>query len=597
MQEKWILHTKKADFTGIGEKLGVNPVLIRVLRNRGLTDEEDFRHFFLDTLEDMHDPWLMKDMAKAVNLILAAIAGGTKIRVISDYDIDGVCSGTILVKGLRSMGAEVSLAIPDRITDGYGINERLVREAAGEGAGMILTCDNGIAAFQPVELAKSLGMTVIITDHHEIPFEMTEQGRRELIPPADAVLNPKQMDCHYPFKELCGGGVAYKLMDALYRQTGRGENAVRVFLEPAAIATIGDIVELQGENRIIARHGLRDIRRSAWPGIRKLAAVNGIPLENVGEYHIGFIMGPCLNAGGRLDSAKMAAELLMCENGEEAKAEQLALRLKELNDARKQMTQEGVEQAKRQLPLWEDQPVQVLYLPDCHESLAGIIAGRIREFCYKPTIILTDGEDGVKGSGRSIESYSMFEKLSECRELFTRFGGHPMAAGLSMEKDKIELLRQKLNERAGLSRDDLTPKKYIDMRLPLSGISFSLVEELQKLRPWGKGNERPVFAEKGLKVDKLRVFGKNRNVIRIWFSDEAGYRMEGIMFGDGDEFLSQMRTSCGETETEAALMGRENHIRADILFEPEKNEYMQHHELQMKLHGIKFQTGKNRTGG
>ncbi|MBE5921445.1 MAG: single-stranded-DNA-specific exonuclease RecJ [Lachnospiraceae bacterium] len=589
IKEQWMLHTKKADFSGLGAKLGVDPVLIRIMRNRNLVTENEFRHFLYDTPADMHDPWLLKDMRRAVNLILAALGAGTRIRIISDYDIDGVCSGAILLRGLKSLGADVDLAIPNRIMDGYGINDSLIGQAYDDGIGMIITCDNGIAAVDAIRYAKELGLTVIVTDHHDIPFEETATDKCEILPPADAIINPKQSDCEYPCKHLCGGGVAYKLMDALFRQVGRGETAVLPLLELAAIATIGDIVDLQGENRIIARYGLQMIRESKYIGVRKLAEVNQIALDTISAYHIGFILGPCLNASGRLDSAKMAAELLLLDGADaEKQAENIALQLKELNDIRKAMTNEGVEEAKKQLDFYADDQVLVLYLPNCHESLAGIIAGRIREYCYKPTIILTNAEEGAKGSARSIEAYNMFEKLSQCKDLMTKFGGHPMAAGLSLPEENIDILRKRLNAQANLSEKDLTPKTYIDLRMSLKHVSETLIEELKILEPFGKANEKPVFAERHLSVVRLGVLGKKRNVIRMTFEDETGLRMDGIAFGDSEEILETAKCDCGAEAVEAALAGRTNPIYADILFEPSVNEYLGRRTLQLRLLSFRF---------
>lgn len=590
VKEKWMIYNKKADFEAIGRELGVSPVLIRILRNRGLTDPEEFRSFFYDTPEDMHDPWLMKDMTRAVNLIFEKIQTAEKIRVISDYDIDGVCSGTILVRGLRTIGADVDLAIPDRVRDGYGINLRLIDEAYAAGVTLIITCDNGIAAVGAVAHAKELGMTVIVTDHHDIPFEEDETGRCEILPPADAILNPKQAECGYPFKELCGAGVAYKLIDALYRQAGKGDKAVRPFLELAGIATIGDIVSLQGENHIIAKYGLEDARNSRCTGLRALADACEVKLEDINAYRVGFQLGPCLNAGGRLESAMLAAELLLYDEDEQEKAEACARKLKELNDQRKGMTEDGVKEAMAEAARYPDDRVLVLYLKNCSESVAGIVAGRIREYFYRPVIILTNASEGVKGSGRSIEGYSMFEKISACKDLLTKFGGHPMAAGLSMEKKDIDEFRIRLNRDAGLTVEDLTPKVHIDLKLPFYAISEPLIEELKLLEPTGKSNERAVFAESGVRVEQIRILGANRNVARLDLTDTSGTRLPGILFlSEGEEeFLARAREEAGSRGIDAALLGRPSGLQARILFNPEINEYRGVRSIQLKIKGIEF---------
>ncbi|MCD8119900.1 MAG: single-stranded-DNA-specific exonuclease RecJ [Lachnospiraceae bacterium] len=591
-KEKWMIYNKKADFEAIGRELGVSPVLVRILRNRGLTEPEEFRSFFYDTPEDMHDPWLMKDMARAVNLIFGFISAKKKIRVIADYDIDGVCSGTILVRGLRSLGADVDLAIPDRVRDGYGINQRLIDEAHAAGVSLIVTCDNGIAAVGAVAHAKELGMTVIVTDHHDIPFEEDETGRREILPPADAILNPKQADCGYPFKELCGAGVAYKLIDALYRQAGRGVQAVRPFLELAGIATIGDIVALQGENHIIAKYGLKDARQSHYVGLRCLAEASGISPEEIDAYRVGFVLGPCLNAGGRLESAMLAAELLLYDEDEQPKAEACARKLKELNDQRKGMTEDGVREAMEEAERFPDDQVLVLYLKNCSESVAGIVAGRIREYFYRPVIILTNASEGVKGSGRSVEGYSMFEKISACKDLLTKFGGHPMAAGLSLPEENIDEFRIRLNRDAGLTPEDLTPKVHIDLKLPFYAINERLIEELKLLEPTGKANERAVFAQTGVRVEQIRILGAGRNVARLTLTDSAGTRLPGILFlNEGEEeFLNRARAEGGRRNTDAALLGRPSALQARILFTPELNEYRGMRSIQLRIRGIEFYT-------
>lgn len=539
--EKWMVAAKRADFKGIGERFGIDQVTARIIRNRDVIGEKAIEKYLHGSRKDFYSPWLLKDMEKAVAILQEKIENRNRIRIIGDYDIDGVMSTYILLESLRGLECDVDMMIPNRITDGYGINEHLIEQAWQEGRDTIITCDNGIAAVTQIRKAKDLGMTVIVTDHHEVPFEDLEGGRKEILPPADAIVNPKQKACSYPFAGLCGAVVAMKVMEALYEKMAPEVDLVDKMLPFAGIATIGDVMDLQDENRILVKEGLQRLHHTTNLGLQELIRVNNLEPENISPYHIGFILGPCLNASGRLDTAKRALQLLLADNREEAAV--LAGDLKNLNESRKEMTAQGLEKAIEQVEstsMMED-TVLVVFLPECHESLAGIIAGRLREKYHKPSFVLTRGEEGVKGSGRSIESYSMYEKLCECKEYLTKFGGHPMAAGLSLEEENVEHFRRKLNEQSGLTEEDLVEKVTIDVPMPIHYIRKDLVQELSLLEPFGKGNEKPLFAQKNLWVSQMRVFGKNRNVVKMRLTDENGYPMDGVYFGNGDEFAEEGR--------------------------------------------------------
>lgn len=532
---------KRADFKGIGERFGIDQVTARIIRNRDVIGEKAIEKYLHGSRKDFYSPWLLKDMEKAVAILQEKIENRNRIRIIGDYDIDGVMSTYILLESLRGLECDVDMMIPNRITDGYGINEHLIEQAWQEGRDTIITCDNGIAAVTQIRKAKDLGMTVIVTDHHEVPFEDLEGGRKEILPPADAIVNPKQKACSYPFAGLCGAVVAMKVMEALYEKMAPEVDLVDKMLPFAGIATIGDVMDLQDENRILVKEGLQRLHHTTNLGLQELIRVNNLEPENISPYHIGFILGPCLNASGRLDTAKRALQLLLADSREEAAV--LAGDLKNLNESRKEMTAQGLEKAIEQVEstsMLED-TVLVVFLPECHESLAGIIAGRLRERYHKPSFVLTRGEEGVKGSGRSIESYSMYEKLCECKEYLTKFGGHPMAAGLSLEEENVERFRRKLNEQSGLTEEDLVEKVTIDVPMPIHYIRKDLVQELSLLEPFGKGNEKPLFAQKNLWISQMRVFGKNRNVVKMRLTDENGYPMDGVYFGNGDEFAEEGR--------------------------------------------------------
>ena len=512
--EKWVVAAKRADFNSIGQEFEIDPVIARLIRNRDVTGQDNIRMYLKGSIKDIPSPWLMKDMKKAVKIIKEKVSEKAKIRIIGDYDIDGVMSTYVLLRGLIRIGADVDTYIPDRVADGYGIHEHLINRAEEDKVDTILTCDNGIAAVSEIQLAKEKGMTVIVTDHHEIPYKETENGREIILPPADAILNPKQQDCPYPGKNLCGAVVAFKLISALYEEFCVPGEELEDFYELAAIATVGDVMDLQGENRILVKEGLKRLKNTGNLGLRELIRVNGLEDSKITAYHVGFVLGPCINASGRLDTAARSLALLNAENqGEAAK---LAGDLTALNQSRKSLTEEGKEAAIHQVENTDlkNDRVLVIYLPDCHESIAGIIAGRIKEKYHKPTFVLTKGENSAKGSGRSIEAYSMYEELVRCADLLIQFGGHPMAAGLSIE-----------------------PKIVIDVPMPISYITKNLIRQIALLEPFGKGNTKPLFAQKGLKVLDAVVVGRNRNVAKVRLMDPQGTVMDGVYFGEADEFV------------------------------------------------------------
>mgnify|MGYP000676566885 FL=1 len=542
--EKWFVAMKKADFNGIAEKYQISPIIARLMRNRDVIGDEAIDFYLNGTVEDLYDGLLMKDMDRAVDILKEKIEEGKKIRVIGDYDIDGVNATYILQQGLAGLGADVDTDIPDRIKDGYGLNQMLIDRALEDDVDTIITCDNGIAAMNEIAYGKENGMTIVVTDHHEVPYLEENGEKKYLLPPADAVVDPHRADCGYPFKGLCGAAVAYKLVEVLYRVSGKSDQEVEhlqeSLMENVAIATIGDVMDLVGENRVFVKKGLELLKTTKNEGLHALMQCTGVDTANLNTYHIGFVIGPCINAGGRLDTAKRALELLNASNRREAVT--LAADLKELNDSRKEMTEEGVEEAVRQIESssWKDDQVLVVYLPECHESIAGIIAGRIKERYYRPTFVLTRGETGVKGSGRSIEAYDMFAEMNRCRELFTKFGGHKLAAGLSLDEENVEVFRKRINELADLTEEDLQMKVSIDMRLPFPYINEELIHELKILEPFGKGNGKPLFAESKLRVIQPRIFGKNRNVLKCRLEDQQGNQMEAVYFGEVEDCLQQM---------------------------------------------------------
>ena len=552
--ERWVLLRKGADFEGIGRRFQISPRMACLIRNREVTGDEAIDQYLNGTIGDLYDGMLMKGMDQAVDILREKIADRKRIRIIGDYDIDGINAVYILMEGIRKLGGDVDSDIPDRIRDGYGLNVELVRRAHAEGIDTIVTCDNGIAAADEIAYGKSLGMTVIVTDHHEVPYDEEGEERHYLLPPADAVIDPKQPECGYPFKGLCGAAIAYKLVEALCEAMGKDADELDYLIENAAIATVGDVMDLCGENRIIVKEGLEMLGRTHNLGLRSLMECTKIERERIRAYHIGFVLGPCMNASGRLDTAKRALKLLGAEDKREADI--LAQELKALNDSRKEMTEEAVEQARELVettPAGEDK-VLVIYLPQCHESLAGIVAGRIRERYYKPVFVLTDAEEGVKGSGRSIDAYHMFEELSRCRELLTRYGGHRLAAGLSLKRENVKLLS--------------------DMELPFSCVTEDFVQELSLLEPFGKGNTKPVFAARNVEILSGRILGKNQNVLKLRVQDEAATEIDAMCFQQMDVLLDMLKERYGTQAVEDMLAGRRSRMVISITFYPDINEYM-----------------------
>ncbi len=572
--ERWVLLRKGADFEAIGKKYQISPRLACLIRNRDVIGEEAVDRYLNGTISDLYDGMLMKDMDKAIDILKEKILEDKKIRVIGDYDIDGVNATYILLEGLERLGADVDSDIPDRISDGYGLNRHLVERAYEAGVDTLITCDNGIAAADEIAYGKEMGMTVIVTDHHEVPFDEQDGEKRYRIPPADAVMDPKQPDCLYPFKGLCGSAVAYKLMEALWESMGKDSADLDDLIENVAIATIGDVMDLEDENRIFVKEGLQMLRRTKNPGLKALIECTGIDKNSLNSYHIGFVLGPCINASGRLDTAKRALELLRA--GTQKEADILAGDLKALNDSRKDMTEEAVKQAEEQVETTtiSKDKVLVVYLPDCHESLAGIVAGRIRENYYKPVFVLTDAEEGVKGSGRSIDGYHMYEELNECKELLTKFGGHRLAAGLSLPKENVGKFREMLNKNCTLTEEEMKEKVTIDMEMPFGCVTEGLVKELELLEPFGKGNTKPVFAARDVTLLGARILGKNRNVLKLQVQDVNGCRIEAMLFHHADDFLGKLEEQYGKTEVEALLKGRGRQIRISMTYYPDINEYM-----------------------
>lgn len=531
MNSKWMVYAKKADFKQIASEYGIDQVLARIIRNRDICGSKDIDMYLNGNLNDIHNPHSMKDADKFVDIITKKIEEHKPVRIIGDYDIDGICSIYILFCGLKAAGADVDYVVPHRINDGYGINEHLIDNAINEGIDTIVTCDNGIAAYNQVRYAKENGITMIVTDHHDVPFEIKDDKKVYIVPPADAVINPKQADCDYPFKLLCGAGVAYKLISLLYDRLGFDKKELEDYIEFMAIATVGDIVDLIDENRIVVKYGLKHIAHTKNTGLRALIEECQLDINNISSYHIGFVIGPCLNASGRLDTARQAIELMLCKDNE--KAHNMAKELIALNNERKSMTEQETQKAIELVEntgLLKDR-VLVIYLKDCHESIAGIIAGRIKERYYRPTFVITNAEDGAKGSGRSIEGYNMYEEINKCKNVLTKYGGHPMAAGLSLAISDIDIFRKMLNDNAILTDEDLIPKMWIDVPMPVSYANIRLVNQLKLLEPFGKGNEKPVFADRNLYVKTASVIGKNKNVLRCQLETEDGTYVPAVQFG------------------------------------------------------------------
>ena len=571
--ENWVLLRKGADFQHISEKFHMSPRVASLIRNRDVIGDDAIEKYLNGTIADLYDGMLMKDMDKAVAVLGEKIKENAKIRIIGDYDIDGIQSTYILLEGFRMLGADVDSDIPDRMKDGYGLNRNLIDRALEADVDTIITCDNGIAAAEEIAYAKSMGMTIVVTDHHEVPYTEIGAGRRYILPEADAVVDPKQEDCTYPFKGLCGAAVAYKLVEALMEAMGKDAEDADYLMENVAIATIGDVMDLVDENRIFVKQGLDMLKRTENLGLKALMECTGVNVDKLSSYHIGFVIGPCMNASGRLDTAKRALELL--EAKKVAEADLLAGDLKALNDSRKDMTAQAVEEAFIQVENSElkDADVLVVYLPECHESLAGIVAGRIREKYYRPVFVLTKGAEGLKGSGRSIETWHMYEGLNRVKHLLSKFGGHKMAAGLSMPEENLEQFRKEINEKSGITPEDLNEKIAIDMQLPFECVNEKFIGELAVLEPFGKGNARPVFAERQVQVESARILGKNKNVLKLQVKDLHGTRMDAMYFGDVNTFVEYVREKFGDIACECLLRGHGHGIVMAFTYYPDINEY------------------------
>lgn len=585
---KWFVTTKKADFNAIAERWHITPIVARILRNRDLVTEDEIEMFLNGTPEDMHDPKDMKDMDTAVSMIASAITQEQKIRIVGDYDIDGICASYILLTGLRRCKADVDVKLPDRMKDGYGISDAIIEQAHQDGIHLIVTCDNGIAAYEQIVYAKQLGMDVIVTDHHEVSYEVSDAGEKQYqLPPAGAVVDPHREDCRYPYAGICGAVVAYKLIEALYKAMGVPKSEMDELLEFAAIATVGDVMELRDENRIIVKYGLEHIKGTQNIGLRALMDVTQIERDKLSPFHIGFVLGPCINATGRLDSAERALSLFMTKDSGEAL--RIAGDLKALNDSRKDMTKHYQELAFSEVEKMKaPDRVLVIYLPDCHESLAGIIAGRVKERYYKPTFILTKTADGVKGSGRSIEAYHMYEEMTRCKELFSKYGGHRMAAGLSMREEDIETLRQRLNAQTILTEDDMQEKVQIDVPMPMTYATKELVQEIEMLAPFGIGNPKPLFAEKHILIRAARIMGKNQNVVKLKIESEDGTVADAIWFGDGNAFRQEMATRFGE-EAAKTFEGKGEKVKLSIAYYPALNVYMGRENIQINIQHYQYE--------
>ncbi len=606
MNEKWYVAAKKADFQGVAKRFGIDPVTARIIRNRDVVGDDEIRQYLYGTRAELGDPAQLQGGLEAASLLKQKIEAGKKIRIIGDYDIDGVNSTYILYRALTRCGAQVDYEIPDRMKDGYGLNISLLKLALEEGIDTVLTCDNGISAIAEIAYAKENGMTVIVTDHHEPLFEeVPEEDQAETIqpqtdtarripspdgtrifrlPPADVLVNPKQPNCRYPYKKLCGAAVAWKVVCLLYRLYGMEEEAEQ-FLQFVGFATVGDVMELDGENRILVKEGLKQLRITQNYGWRALIQANNLDFDTLNSYHIGFVLGPCINASGRLDTAKRSLRLLLAKDA--AEAELLAARLKQLNDERKELTQAAVDLACEQIDgsTEANDRVLVVYLPDCHESIAGIVAGRIRERYGKPTFVVTnaEAEDEAKGSGRSIEAYSMFEEMVKCQDLFRKFGGHPMAAGFSLPRSRIDEMRRRLNENCTMTEEDMAEKIMVDVPMPINYIRESLVEELAVLEPFGNGNEKPLFAERHLKLLSARILGKNANVLKLQVANATGCTMEALYFGIPDNILSYLTDKYGKNEVQKLLWGKVNQIEMDLTYYPSINEYQGRRTLQIVI--------------
>lgn len=590
---QWLLMTKGADFQAIGEKYHIDPLVARLIRNRGIVEDREIGKYLYGDSESFHDPMLLKDMDSACKKLEEKIAQGKKLRVIGDYDVDGVCSTAILLKGFRFLGGNADAVIPHRVKDGYGLNRELIRDAAEAGIDMVVTCDNGISAKEEIAYAYELGMTVIVTDHHEVPYEEENGKKRYRLPIAEAVIDPKREDCDYPFSGICGAFVAYKLICAMVD----GGSAKRLLsgtdweknwkrkkeemLQLAAFATVGDVMELKDENRALVKTGLDLMRNTSYVGLKALLSVMGRWGSPVTAYHLGYLLGPCINATGRIDTASRALELLMAE--QESEAMHLAGELKAMNDSRKAITERGTAQAVEQIEKgeYDDSSVYVIYLPECHESIAGIIAGRIRERYHHPTLIITDAEDGLKGSGRSIENYDMYQELSAVGDVFTKFGGHSQAAGFSLAKDKLPELRRRLNENSRLTEADFREKLHIDAQVPFAYITPQLLDQFALLEPFGNGNPKPLFAKKDILLCHARILGAEGKVGKYQIRDTDGRTAELTAFYDKNkEFRDFLALRYGEEKVKEAFAGCGEGLKFSAAYYPQWNEYQGRKTIQ-----------------
>ena len=595
---KWMVSMKKSDFQATASKFGIRDITARLLTNRGITSDEDIEMYLHGDKSLLHDPYELSDIKKGAAIIIDEINKNSAIRVIGDYDVDGICSTYILVSGLRMFGADVDFVLPDRVKDGYGLSVKLVDDAFDAGKSVILTCDNGIAASEQIAHAKEKGMTVVVTDHHEVPVD----SDKEILPEADAVIDPKRRDDKSSFREICGAVVAYKFLQVVATELGRmGEAEVQSFFDEmlvfAGLATVCDVMELRDENRVIVKESLKRIADSKNIGLRALINVNKLEADAMTAFHYGFVIGPCLNASGRLDLASRAMSLFLEEDYN--KAVSIATDLKNLNDSRKDMTVKGVDRASDLIDIeisGDGLPkVLVVFLPEVHESIAGIIAGRIREKYNRPTIILTeaakedDDQDGqtvkmAKGSGRSIEKYDMFAELSKVKELFAKFGGHKMAAGLSLPVENIEELRKRLNENCSLSEEDFVPVLHLDMALPFSAVDEDLIYEFSLLEPFGNGNTKPVFANRNVKLLSGRILGKNKNCGKYRVSDDSGKVYEMMYFGDMDGFHEFLKSSFGDGAVDDLYNGyTDGSMMIKTAYYPNINSYMGKNTIQMVM--------------
>lgn len=587
--EKWYISAKKADFNKIAQEFHISPVTARLMRNRDLIAEEEMRQYLYGNLSDLPNPHLLKDADRGAEILKEKILEGKKIRIISDYDADGVSSNYILYRGLKRCGADVDYKIPDRVEDGYGINEHLISQAFEEGIDTIVTCDNGIAASSQISYGKNLGITFVVTDHHDIPYQEDENGKIHfLLPDADAVINPKRADCPYPSKNICGAVVACKFIQVLYDYFQIDWREMEEFLEITAVATVCDVMPLTGENRILVKEGLKRMQNTGIPGLKALIEENGLGSKKITAYHLGFVLGPCINASGRLASAKDALDLLLCTDP--LSCTKKAKKLKELNEERKQMTSDGVEEAKKYLTQTGHSmdKVLIVYLPDCHESIAGIIAGRIREYYNRPTFVITKTKEGLKGSGRSIEGYHMYREMTKVKECFDKYGGHPMAAGLSMREEKLEEFRDKINKNSTLTDDDFIPKVHIDLALPVSYLSENLLKEFELLEPFGNGNGKPLFAQRGFIINGCWVLGEAGTCLKLFLSDDRGQRITALYFGDTEGFFEELEAFCGKEEAIKVKKGISKKIAMDVTYYPQINEWRGQKSIEIVIKNFRF---------